>query len=80
VDDGLTEREAGLEVIPVCVIPSDHVTFQGACPVSAAWIVADPPAQMLVFPLTTAVGESQGVVTACTSTGEMLPERLASPE
>jgi hypothetical protein len=80
VDDGPTERVAGLEDSPVCVTPSDQVTFQGASPVSAAWIVADPPAQMLPFPLTAAVGESQAVVTACATTGEMLPEKLVSPE
>ena len=33
---GLTVRMAGLVVTPVCVTPSDHVTFQGGAPVNVA--------------------------------------------
>ena len=52
---GLTTRAAGLALV-VWLYPSDQVTFHGAVPVSAAWIVAALPLQMFVLPLTTAVG------------------------
>ena len=56
MEAGLTERVAGLVVTPFCVNPSDQVKFHGLVPVSAAEIVAEPPVQMLVLPLTAAVG------------------------
>ena len=56
VEDGLTERVAGLEGTPVCVTPSDQVTSHGAVPVSAAWIVVEEPAQIVAVPVTVAVG------------------------
>ena len=40
----------------VCVTLSDQVTLHGALPVSAAVMVADPPGQIAVVPLTVAVG------------------------
>ena len=55
---GLTDRVAGLAPIPDCVTPSDHETAHGAVPVSAAWIVADEPAQTEADPLTAAVGRA----------------------
>ena len=56
VEDGLTLRVAGLEAIPVWVTPSDQVRLHGPVPVSAAWIVAEAPAQIVPPPLTVAVG------------------------
>ena len=53
---GLTERVAGEEATPLCVTPSDQVTFQGPLPVSAAEIEVDPPAQIAAEPETVAVG------------------------
>jgi hypothetical protein len=44
--------------MPDCVTPSDHVTVQGAAPVSAAWIVAEEPTQTEADPLTAAVGRA----------------------
>jgi hypothetical protein len=42
--------------LPDCVTPSDQVIEIGAAPVSVAVIVAEPPAQIALVPLTTAVG------------------------
>ena len=53
---GLTERVAGEAATPLCVTPSDQVTFQGPAPVSAAETTAAPPAQIAVEPDTAAVG------------------------
>ena len=53
---GLTERVAGEAATPLCVTPSDQVTFQGPAPVSAAEIVVAPPAQTAAVPDTVAVG------------------------
>ena len=53
---GLTERVAGEAATPLCVTPSDHVTFHGPAPVSAAEIVVAPPAQTAAVPDTVAVG------------------------
>src|SRR5207249_11080315 len=58
VDDGLTLRLAGLEVAPVCVIPSDYVPFHGPRPVSAAWVVRELPLQIVPLPLTRCVGRA----------------------
>lgn len=44
--------------------PSDHVTFQGPVPVSAADRVAEPPMQMLWLPETVAVGNWMTVMVA----------------
>jgi hypothetical protein len=52
--DGETVRV--IVPLPDCVTPSDHVTAKGAAPVSVAVIVAEPPAQIALVPLTTAVG------------------------
>jgi hypothetical protein len=46
-------------VVPVlidCVVLSDHFTLQGAVPVRAAAMVAEVPGQIVVLPLTVAVG------------------------
>jgi hypothetical protein len=46
-------------VVPVlidCVVLSDHFTLHGAVPVSAAVMVAEAPGQIVVLPLTVAVG------------------------
>src|SRR5712692_2849065 len=59
----MTVCVTGLETMPVTLVPSDHVTFQGAKPVSVAWIVADPPGQIEVLPLTLAVGLALTVTT-----------------
>ena len=58
---GLTERVAGEEATPLCVTPSDQVTFQGPLPVSAAAITVDPPAQIAAEPETVAVGSARTV-------------------
>jgi hypothetical protein len=47
---------AGLVPTPVCVKPSDQVTFHGAVPVSAAEMVVELPPQIVALPLTAAVG------------------------
>jgi hypothetical protein len=62
VDAGATERVAGEETTPDCVIPSDQTTVHGPVPVSAAWIAAEPePAQMVPPPETAAVGSGRTV-------------------
>jgi hypothetical protein len=61
VAPGLTERVAGDEATPDCTTPSDQVTVQGAVPVSAAWIVVEPPAQICAVPETAAVGSARTV-------------------
>ena len=58
----MTLRVAGLDAIPDCVTPSDHVTLHGAVPVKTAWIVVDAPVQIDAEPLTVAVDESHPVV------------------
>jgi len=72
---GLTLRVAGLLVIPFCVTPSDQVTFHGAVPVSAAVSVVELPTQMLVVPLTVAVGNGLTVTIALP---EEVPVQFAS--
>ena len=44
------------DVTLVCVTPSDHFRMKGVSPTMVAVIVALPPVQMFVLPLTTAVG------------------------
>src|SRR6185369_10709878 len=61
---GLTLRVAGLAATPLCNTPSDHVTFHGPVPVNTALIVAEPPLQRVVEPLTTEVGRVLTVMTA----------------
>ena len=61
VDAGLTLRVALVPLLMVCVTLSDQVTFHGAVPVSAAVMVADPPGQIAVDPLTVAVGSVRTV-------------------
>src|SRR3954451_23550916 len=48
----------------VCVTLSDQVMVHGALPVSAALIVAEPPAQIAPLPLTVAVGSALTVTVA----------------
>ncbi len=62
---GLTLRVAGLTVTPFWVAPSDQVRFHGPAPVRAAWIVVDPPAQIVASPDTTAVGCELTVTVTC---------------
>ena len=59
-----TLRVTVVALMPDCVTPSDHVTENGAAPVSVALIVAELPAQIAVVPLTTAVGFAFTVMTA----------------
>ncbi len=63
VTAGLTVWVAGLAAT-VWVNPSDQVRINGAIPVSAAWIVAEEPAQMVAPPLTAAFGGNSTVTTA----------------
>ena len=56
--DGLTLRVAGLLATPFCTTASDHVTFHGPVPVSAAWIVVELPLQTVALPLATEVGRA----------------------
>ena len=53
---GLTARVAGLLATLVCVTPSDHATVHGPTPVNVAESVALLPWQIVVLPLTAAVG------------------------
>ena len=53
---GETERVAGEAATPLCVTPSDQVTFHGPAPVSAAETSVAPPAQIAAVPDTVAVG------------------------
>ena len=78
VDDGLTLRVAGLEATPVCVTPSDHVTFHGPRPVSAAWMVLELPLQIVPLPLATAVGLALTVMTALPVRSPATAVQLAS--
>src|SRR3954471_784501 len=48
----------------VCVTLSNQITLNGAVPVSAALIVAEPPAQIALLPLTVAVGSGLTVIVA----------------
>jgi hypothetical protein len=58
---GLTLRVAGEARTFDCVTPSDHTTVHGPVPVSAAWIVAEPPGQTAPPPETVAVGSVRTV-------------------
>lgn len=58
---GLTLRVAGEAATFDWVTPSDHTTVQGPVPVSAAWIVAEPPGQIAPPPETAAVGRTRTV-------------------
>ena len=58
---GLTFRVAGEVRTFDCVTPSDQTTVQGPVPVSAAWIVAEPPGQTAPPPETVAVGSVRTV-------------------
>ena len=58
VEPGLTLRVAGLAATPFCVKLSDHVMFHGPVPVSAAWMVVEPPLQIVAEPLATDVGRA----------------------
>ena len=62
--DGLTLRDAVMPLLMVCVTLSDQVTVNGAVPVSAAVIVAEPPGQIAVVPPTVAVGSGRRVIVA----------------
>jgi hypothetical protein len=53
--DGETVRVADAE-LTVCCAPSDHDRFHGAVPVSDIAMLADWPGQMVLLPLTAAVG------------------------
>jgi hypothetical protein len=64
VTAGLTLRVAKLVATPVCVTPSDHVTFHGPVPVNTAVIIAELPLQITVEPLTTEVGRGFTVIPA----------------
>ena len=55
---------AGLALNPICVTPSDHVTFHGPVPVNAAEMLAEAPLQITALPLTAAVGRGLIVITA----------------
>ncbi len=57
VDPGVTLRIAGLAVA-FCVNPSDQVRAQGAVPPKATWTVALLPEQIVVVPVTVAVGRA----------------------
>ena len=72
---GLTVRQAGLVVIPLCTTPSLQVIDQGEAPVSAAQIVAFCPLQIGPPPLTAAVGKSFTVTSALPLA---VPAQLAS--
>src|SRR3954451_17604381 len=61
VDAGLTLRDAVVPLLIVCDTLSDQVTLNGAVPVSAAVIVAEPPGQIAAVPLTVAVGSVRAV-------------------
>ena len=75
---GLTIRVAGVEVA-VCCTPSDQVSFHGPVPLSAAWIVAEPPAQIVFAPLTVAVGWFTVSVAACeVAAGKQAPLTITS--
>ena len=60
-------------VCKIVVVPSDHVTFHGPFPVSAAEMLAEPPLQIPTLPLTTDVGRAFTVTVA-------LPVRSAAWE
>ena len=62
--EGLTERVAGLELTPLCVVPSDHATFHGPVPVNVAEIVVELPLQIVAEPLAEAVGRALTVTLA----------------
>src|SRR6185436_13268160 len=53
---GPTAREASVPELMTCGTPSDHMMLNGAVPVSVALMVAEPPAQIAVVPLTAAAG------------------------
>jgi hypothetical protein len=72
VEPGETTRRDGLTVSPFSTKPSDHVTFQGPVPVRSARSSADCPAQIVVEPLTVAVG---GVITVTVVLPEPTPEQ-----
>jgi hypothetical protein len=74
VEDGDTTRVAGEAVMPFCTKPSDQVRFHGAVPVSAAEMVAEPPAQTAVVPLTVTCG--RGLLVS-TSGSEVLEQPAA---
>ena len=59
--DGLTKRVNGLANTLLLIAPSDQPTVHGAVPVKAAWMAALLPAQIVVVPLTTAVGFEETV-------------------
>src|SRR4051812_34357162 len=56
VEAGETDRVAGEAATFDCVAPSDQTTVHGAVPVSAAWTIVAPPAQIWAVPETEAVG------------------------
>ena len=58
---GLTLRVAGDAATFDCVTPSDQTTVHGPVPVSAAWIVVEPPGQIAPPPETVAVGSARTV-------------------
>jgi hypothetical protein len=65
VDVGDADRDTGLVAIPFWINPSDHTTFHGPDPVrTACKVVAVPPGQIVVLPLTTAVGRGFTVTNA----------------
>src|SRR6266446_3795923 len=66
VEEGVTLRVAGLAETPVCVVPSDQVTFHGPVPVRSAWMLAEVPLHTVVLSalLTTEVGRGFTVITA----------------
>src|SRR5512143_316729 len=56
VDDGETDRVAGLDAIPLCTKPSAQFSVQGPVPVRATESGAELPSQIPAVPLTAAVG------------------------
>ena len=78
VADGLSVRSAGLETIPVWLVPSDQLTFHGPVPVNAAEMTTEPPWQIVPPPLTTAVGRALTVTTALPVISPAWAEPLAS--
>jgi hypothetical protein len=78
VVEGLTLRVAGLAATEGWVKPSDQVTLHGPVPVRAAWIVVEPPLQIVTLPLTTDVGRGLTVTTALPVLSAAIAVQLAS--
>ena len=67
---GDTVRVAGDVVMFDCVVPSFQRMVQGAAPVSATLMVAEPPGQVFAGPLSVAVG---GATTVAVAEPEAVP-------